>query len=27
MRKLSMISKENEVITVISDVWWIFRST
>jgi hypothetical protein len=27
MRKLSTISKENEVITVISDVWWIFRST
>jgi hypothetical protein len=27
MRKLSMISKENEVITVISDVWWVFRST
>lgn len=27
MRKLSTISKENEVITVISDVWWVFRST
>lgn len=27
MRKLSTISKENEVITVISDVWWFFRST
>ena len=27
MRKLSAISKENEVITVIADVWWVSRST
>ena len=27
MRRLSSLSKENEVITVVSDVWWFFRST
>ena len=26
MRRLSSISKDNEVITVVHNVWWVFRS-
>ena len=25
MKRLSAISKKDEVITVVHDVWWIFR--
>jgi hypothetical protein len=27
MRRLSAASKEQEVITVVHDVWWFFRGT
>jgi hypothetical protein len=26
MRRLSSIARESEVVTVVHDVWWFFRS-